>query len=137
MNDRNRANVADSLDNFNQLLAETRPKISTGLDNFNNATERLAPLLEDVRKTVARVDQTFANVDSLLATVFRTSSSSGRQAFGGVVEIVQAGGNLWPCFGQQLIEGCRASPPHSLDCGRSIGRLCARGPARCSLDCGH
>jgi ABC-type transporter Mla subunit MlaD len=67
LNDRNRSNVADSLTNFNQLLTETRPKISTGLDNLNNAAERLTPLLEDVRKTSARVDQTLAAVDAMLA----------------------------------------------------------------------
>jgi phospholipid/cholesterol/gamma-HCH transport system substrate-binding protein len=67
LNDRNRSNVAESLNNFSQLLAETRPKVSTGLDNLDKATERLAPLLDDVRKTSARVDQTLANVDSMLA----------------------------------------------------------------------
>jgi len=66
LNDRNRLNVAGSLSNFNQLLAETRPKISTGLDNINNATDRLAPLLEDVRKTSARADQALANLGSML-----------------------------------------------------------------------
>ena len=66
LNDRNRSNVADSLSNVNQLLAETRPKISTGLDNINNAAQQLTPLLEDVRKTSARADQTLANLDSLL-----------------------------------------------------------------------
>jgi phospholipid/cholesterol/gamma-HCH transport system substrate-binding protein len=67
LNDRNRSNVADSLTNFNQLLTEIRPKISTGLDNLNNAAERLTPLLEDVRKTSGRVDQTLAAVDAMLA----------------------------------------------------------------------
>jgi phospholipid/cholesterol/gamma-HCH transport system substrate-binding protein len=67
LNDRNRSNVGDSLNNFSQLLAEARPKVSTGLDNLNKATERLAPMLEDLRKTSAHVDQTLANVDSMLA----------------------------------------------------------------------
>ncbi len=66
LNDRNRANIAESLNNFNQLLAETRPKLSTGLDNINEATARLTPLLEDVRKTSARADQTLATLDSML-----------------------------------------------------------------------
>ncbi len=66
LNDRNRSNVADSLRNFDQLLAETRPKISTGLDRINNAAESLTPLLEDVRKTSVRADQTLADLDSLL-----------------------------------------------------------------------
>jgi phospholipid/cholesterol/gamma-HCH transport system substrate-binding protein len=67
LNDRNRSNIADSLNNFNQILAETRPKVSTVLDNVNNAAERLAPLVEDMRKTSARVDQTLANVNAMLA----------------------------------------------------------------------
>jgi phospholipid/cholesterol/gamma-HCH transport system substrate-binding protein len=67
LNDRNRSNVADSLNNFNQILAETRPKISAGLDNVNNATQRLTPLIDDIRKTAARVDQTLADVDAMLA----------------------------------------------------------------------
>jgi phospholipid/cholesterol/gamma-HCH transport system substrate-binding protein len=67
LNDRNRTNIGDSINNLNQLLAESRPKISTGLTNINNATERLTPLLEDVRKTSARVDETLANVNSLLS----------------------------------------------------------------------
>jgi phospholipid/cholesterol/gamma-HCH transport system substrate-binding protein len=66
LNDRNRTNLSDSFNNFNQLLAETRPKISTSLDNINQATEHLTPLLEDVRKTSVRVDKTLANVDSML-----------------------------------------------------------------------
>ena len=66
LNDRNRSNIAESVSNLNQLLAETRPKISTGLDNVNHAAEHLTPLLEDVRKTAARADQTLANFDSLL-----------------------------------------------------------------------
>jgi phospholipid/cholesterol/gamma-HCH transport system substrate-binding protein len=67
LNDRNRANIGDSINNLNQLLVEARPKISTGLTNINNATERLTPLLDDVRKTSARVDETLTNVNSLLA----------------------------------------------------------------------
>jgi phospholipid/cholesterol/gamma-HCH transport system substrate-binding protein len=67
LSDSNRSQVADSLSNFNQLLAETRPKISTGLDNFNNAAEHLTPLIEDLRKTSARADQTLASIDTMLA----------------------------------------------------------------------
>lgn len=66
LNDRNRTNLADSLHNFNQLLAETRPKISADLDNINEATKHLTPLLEDVRKTSARADQTLATLDAML-----------------------------------------------------------------------
>jgi len=66
LNDRNRSNIGDSINNLNQLLAESRPKISTGLTNINSATEHLTPLLEDVRKTSARVDETLANLNSML-----------------------------------------------------------------------
>src|SRR5215475_3790798 len=67
LNDRNRANIGDSINNLNQLLTESRPKISTGLTNINDATAHLTPLLEDVRKTSARVDETLTNVNSMLA----------------------------------------------------------------------
>lgn len=67
LNDRNRSTIASSLDNLNQMLAETRPKLSKNLDGINNATQNLTPLLEDARKTSARIDQTLSNVDAMIA----------------------------------------------------------------------
>jgi phospholipid/cholesterol/gamma-HCH transport system substrate-binding protein len=67
INDNNRSNVAASLNNLNQLLNDTRPKVAAGLNNINDATARLVPLLDEVKKTSARADQVLSNLDSMLA----------------------------------------------------------------------
>ena len=85
LNDRNRAAIAHSLSNANQLLSETRPKLNQSLDNVNRMladaqpkvsaslgnlqelTVKLAPLLEDVRKVSARADEALTHIDAALA----------------------------------------------------------------------
>src|SRR5215471_555884 len=67
LNNGNRSNVASSLNNLNQLLADSRPKVAAGLNNINDASARLAPLLDEVKKTSTRADQLLANIDSMLA----------------------------------------------------------------------
>jgi phospholipid/cholesterol/gamma-HCH transport system substrate-binding protein len=88
MNDRNRANigssldnvnrlvadarpkVADSLNNLNGLLNDTRPKVSTSLANVQDLTKelnaKLPPLLDDVKTTTARANDTLSHVDATL-----------------------------------------------------------------------
>src|SRR6267378_1565380 len=67
LNDRNRSSLSQSLTNFNELLSDSRPKVSSGLTSMNDATARLAPLLDDVRRTSARADQMLSNLDSALS----------------------------------------------------------------------
>ena len=67
LNDRNRSSLSQSLNNFNELLSDSRPKVSRGLTSMNDATARLAPLLDDVRRTSARADQMLSNLDSALS----------------------------------------------------------------------
>lgn len=67
LNDRNRSSLSQSLNNFNELLSDSRPKVSSGLTSMNDATARLAPLLDDVRRTSARADQMLSNLDSALS----------------------------------------------------------------------
>ncbi len=84
LNDRNRAAIAHSLANADQLLAETRPKVNESLDHVNHllndaqpkvsatlsnlqdVTTKLGPLLEDVKKVSTRADETLAHVDATL-----------------------------------------------------------------------
>ena len=84
LNDRNRANIAgtlngldklvvevrpkanESLDNLNGMLTETRPKVAATLTNVQELTVRLAPLLESLNTTTARANDTLAHVDSTL-----------------------------------------------------------------------
>src|SRR5438128_1596378 len=84
LNDRNRANIAsslnnlehlvaevrpkatDSLDNLNGLLTDTRPKVSASLKNVQELTTKLGPLLDDLKTTTARANDTLTHVDSTL-----------------------------------------------------------------------
>ena len=67
LNDRNRANLSDSLASLQQVLNDSKPKLSTGLTSVNEAATKLVPLLEDMRKTSARADQTLSSLNSLLS----------------------------------------------------------------------
>jgi phospholipid/cholesterol/gamma-HCH transport system substrate-binding protein len=75
LNDRNRASIGNSLTNLDRLVADTRPKVSDSLNNLNgmltltnvqDLTTKLAPLLDDVKATTARANDTLAHVDSTL-----------------------------------------------------------------------
>jgi phospholipid/cholesterol/gamma-HCH transport system substrate-binding protein len=84
LNDRNRAAIAHSLANADQLLAETRPKLNASLDNVNQmlgevrpkvtasltnvqeVTAKLSPLLDDIKKVSAQADETLSHVDATL-----------------------------------------------------------------------
>lgn len=84
LNDRNRANIAgslnelqhmvaevrpkanQSLDNLNGMLTETRPKVAASLSNVQDLTTRLGPVLDSLNKTIARANDTLGHVDSTL-----------------------------------------------------------------------
>jgi phospholipid/cholesterol/gamma-HCH transport system substrate-binding protein len=88
LNDRNRANIGSSLDNVNHLVADARPKVTDSLNNLNgmlndarpkvstslanvqdltkDLNAKLGPLLDDVKTTTARANDTLSHVDSTL-----------------------------------------------------------------------
>jgi len=66
LNDRNRANISASLGNVNAMLAETRPKLSTTLNNVRKASDQLAPLLEDFKKTMAQTRDALDHIDAVV-----------------------------------------------------------------------
>ena len=84
LNDRNRASIGnslnnvqrlvadvrpkatDSLDNLNGLLTDARPKVSASLSNVQALTAKLEPLLDDLKATTARANETLGHVDSTL-----------------------------------------------------------------------
>ncbi len=80
LSDRNRQNVGASLANLNAMLADTRPKISATLTNVQTAsesfpqlaknaqaaTEKITPLLDDLKGTVKQANDTLAKVDAVL-----------------------------------------------------------------------
>lgn len=84
LNDRNRANIGaslnnlehlvaevrpkatDSLDNLNGLITDARPKVSASLSSVQELTAKLSPLLDDLKTTTARANDTLTHVDSTL-----------------------------------------------------------------------
>ena len=84
LNDRNRATIAHSLANADQLLSETRPKmnesltnvnrllndvqpkVSASLSNVQEVTAKLSPLLDDLKKVSTQANDMLAHVDAAL-----------------------------------------------------------------------
>jgi phospholipid/cholesterol/gamma-HCH transport system substrate-binding protein len=66
LNDSNRANLAATLAETRGLIAENRAPVRTTVKNLSSATEKLEPLLEDLRKTSAQANETLNHVDSLI-----------------------------------------------------------------------
>jgi phospholipid/cholesterol/gamma-HCH transport system substrate-binding protein len=66
LNDSNRANLAATLSDTRGLIAENRGTLKSTLQNLNSATQKLEPLLQDLRKTSAQANQTLDHVDSLI-----------------------------------------------------------------------
>jgi phospholipid/cholesterol/gamma-HCH transport system substrate-binding protein len=61
-----RPKVAGSLDNLNGMLADARPKLSASLTNVQQLTAKLNPVLDDLKTTTARANETLSHVDALL-----------------------------------------------------------------------
>jgi phospholipid/cholesterol/gamma-HCH transport system substrate-binding protein len=66
LSDSNRANLAATLAETRGMLAENRAPLKSTLQNVNSATQKLEPLLQDLRKTSAQANETLNHVDSLI-----------------------------------------------------------------------
>ena len=66
LNDRNRQNLSVSLDNVRGVLEENRPALHATIKNVNDASAKMAPLLDDLKKTNAEAQKT---IDSLQGTL--------------------------------------------------------------------
>lgn len=62
----NRANLSATLANTRGLLEENRPQIKATLQNVNGVSQKLEPLIEELRKASAEANQTLNNVDAIL-----------------------------------------------------------------------
>jgi phospholipid/cholesterol/gamma-HCH transport system substrate-binding protein len=67
LNDRNRANISAALGSVRGMLEEDRPAIRTAIDNLNDSTKRVAPLLDDFRKTSAQANEALAHLDAAIS----------------------------------------------------------------------
>jgi ABC-type transporter Mla subunit MlaD len=66
LNARNRANLSASLENARGMLEENRPALHGTITHMNEASAKLAPLLDDFKKTLAQANDTLSHVDSLI-----------------------------------------------------------------------
>lgn len=66
LNAENRGNIAGSLHSVRGLLEETRPKIHSTLTHVENASTKVAPLLDDLKKTIAKADKALQDMVAML-----------------------------------------------------------------------
>lgn len=66
INAQNRANVASSLANVRGMLEEDRPLVHSTLDNVNASSAKLAPLIDDFRKTSAKANEAIDHIDAMI-----------------------------------------------------------------------
>jgi phospholipid/cholesterol/gamma-HCH transport system substrate-binding protein len=62
----NRANISASLGNVRGMLQEDRPAIHATIANLNRATIKVAPLLDDFRKTSAQANDALSHLDAAI-----------------------------------------------------------------------
>ena len=66
LNRSNRANIAATLAETRGMIAENRPQVKSTVQNLNSASQKLQPLLDDLRKTSAQANEALSHVDSLI-----------------------------------------------------------------------
>lgn len=62
----NRKNIAGLITDSRGLIQENRPLVKSTLQNLNDVSSRLQPVLDDLRKTAAKANDTIDHVDSLI-----------------------------------------------------------------------
>jgi phospholipid/cholesterol/gamma-HCH transport system substrate-binding protein len=62
----NRANFAATLANAKGMLAEDRPPLHSALNNVSESSAKLAPLLDDFKKSVAQANTALSHVDGMV-----------------------------------------------------------------------
>ena len=66
LKDSNRANFAGALAETRGMIAENRAPVKSAVQNLNSASQKLEPLLDDLRKTSAEANQALDHIDSLV-----------------------------------------------------------------------
>lgn len=66
LNDRNRANISDSLANLRGMLSENRSAIHTTVNNLNSSSAKIDKLLDDLKKTSAKANEALDHVDGMV-----------------------------------------------------------------------
>jgi phospholipid/cholesterol/gamma-HCH transport system substrate-binding protein len=67
LNDRNRANLGASLDQVRGLLEENRKPLHATISNLQDASAKISPLLDDLKKTNAQAQKTIDTLEGTLS----------------------------------------------------------------------
>ena len=63
LNDNNRDNLSASIANVRGVLEENRPALHSTINNVNQASAKIAPLIDDLKKTNAQLQKTLDSVE--------------------------------------------------------------------------
>jgi phospholipid/cholesterol/gamma-HCH transport system substrate-binding protein len=66
LNAQNRANLSATLEQARGLIADSRPQVKSALQNVNDLSQKLQPLIADLRKTSAQANDVLAHVDAAI-----------------------------------------------------------------------
>lgn len=66
INDKNRAEVAKSLENVRGMLEENRPKLKATMANVEATSAKMPALVDDFKKTMKNADQAVVKIDEML-----------------------------------------------------------------------
>ena len=66
LNDENRANISASVADLRGMLKEDRPLVKSTLNNVNGASNKIGPLMDDLKKASAQADETLKKADAML-----------------------------------------------------------------------
>ena len=92
LNDQNRRNVAASLANLHGMLEENRPQIKHTLNNVSAASDKISPLLDQLRQTTDQAKSALKKVDDILdenREDVRASVQQLRQSLATASDLVQ------------------------------------------------
>jgi phospholipid/cholesterol/gamma-HCH transport system substrate-binding protein len=66
MNAQNRSNLEATLSNTRGMLTENRPEVHATLHHLNEVSQRLVPLVEDLKRTSAQASQSLDHIDAMV-----------------------------------------------------------------------
>lgn len=66
LNEQNRKNISASLAQIHGMLEEDRPMVRETLGNVKQASAKMSPLLDQLRKTTDQANQTISHVDAMI-----------------------------------------------------------------------
>jgi len=67
LNDKNRANLTGTLADARGMIAENRPQLKSTIGNLNRASEKIEPLVQDLRNTSAQANEALNHIDGLVS----------------------------------------------------------------------